>query len=205
MSQPVRHSPPRTPPRSVLEDLVARLIDHREAFHTFLSRRVGDPTLAEDLLQHGFLKAVEHAHALRNDGSVVPWFYRILRHTLIDYYRARAAEDRRQDAALQERLSSGDESVPPPDEIKGAVCACLEPLLRTLRPGYAELLRRIDLAGEPIPTVAQDLKITANNATVRLHRARKALRKSLEDACGVCSRHGCLNCTCASPSSSLTR
>jgi RNA polymerase sigma-70 factor (ECF subfamily) len=32
---------------------------------------------------------------------------------------------------------------------------------------------------------------------VRLHRARQALRNNLEQACGVCTKHGCLNCTCS--------
>jgi RNA polymerase sigma-70 factor (ECF subfamily) len=32
---------------------------------------------------------------------------------------------------------------------------------------------------------------------VRLHRARQALRNSLEQACGVCTKHGCLNRTCS--------
>jgi RNA polymerase sigma-70 factor (ECF subfamily) len=66
----------------------------------------------------------------------------------------------------------------------------------TLKPNYADLIRRIDLAGESLPSVAKELRVTTNNLTVRLHRARQALRESLEQACGICSKHGCLNCTC---------
>jgi RNA polymerase sigma-70 factor (ECF subfamily) len=33
---------------------------------------------------------------------------------------------------------------------------------------------------------------------VRLHRARAALKTRLEQSCGTCATHGCLDCTCRS-------
>jgi RNA polymerase sigma-70 factor (ECF subfamily) len=69
-------------------------------------------------------------------------------------------------------------------------------LIVTLKPEYAEILRRVDLGESRLDSVAAELGITANNATVRLHRARQALRQRLEQMCGVCAHHGCLNCTC---------
>jgi RNA polymerase sigma-70 factor (ECF subfamily) len=65
-----------------------------------------------------------------------------------------------------------------------------------MRPAYAHLIGRIDLRGELPADVAKEMKLTTNNLTVRLHRARQALRASLEQACGICTKHGCLNCTC---------
>lgn len=65
-----------------------------------------------------------------------------------------------------------------------------------LRPAYADLIRRIDLEGESPAALAREFNITSNNLTVRLHRARQALRATLEDTCGICTKHGCLNCTC---------
>jgi len=44
--------------------------------------------------------------------------------------------------------------------------------------------------------VAAELGVTPNNAAVRLHRARGALKKRLEQTCGTCTQHGCLDCTC---------
>lgn len=195
---PDPHSPAEALPAPATrrEDILRPLTDHWVSFQTFLRRRVANEAVAEDLLQQSLMRALERHHSLKQDHSVVAWFYSILRHTVIDYYRSQAAETRRNDAFLQELTIAGDNQVPPPDEIKTTICSCLNRLLPSLRPGYADLLRRIDLDGEPLPRVAQDLKITLNNATVRLHRARQALRVSLEQACGVCSKHGCLNCTC---------
>jgi RNA polymerase sigma factor (sigma-70 family) len=181
---------------SLAHEFAQRLNVNRHAFQAFLRQRVDDEAVAEDLLQQSLLKAVQHYHDVRNDESVMAWFYKILRHTVIDYYRSKAAEAHHQDRFLQDAAVLVESQAPPPDEIKPTVCGCLERLLPGLRPAYAELIRRIDLAEEPLATVARDLKISPNNATVRLHRARQALRASLEEACGVCSTHGCLNCTC---------
>ena len=183
-------------PEPHLNDMIQQLLGHESAFRVFLRRRVGDETLAEDLLQQSIVRAVQSHHSVRNDESVVAWFYKIIRHTLIDYYRSKGADARRNEAFLQELTLSGDDKEPPLDEVKATVCTCLHRLLPKLRSNYAELIRRIDLEDESPKRVAEELKISQNNLTVRLHRARQALRASLEQSCGVCSTHGCLNCTC---------
>lgn len=183
-------------PEPHLNDMIQQLLGHESAFRVFLRRRVGDETLAEDLLQQSIVRAVQSHHSVRNDDSVVAWFYTIIRHTLIDYYRSKGADARRNEAFLQELTLSGDDKEPPLDEVKATVCTCLHRLLPMLRSNYSELIRRIDLEDESPKRVAEELKISQNNLTVRLHRARQALRASLEQSCGVCSTHGCLNCTC---------
>jgi RNA polymerase sigma factor (sigma-70 family) len=179
-----------------MNEVIQRLLEHGSAFRVFLRRRVGDEALAEDLLQQSMVRAVQSHHSLHNKESVVAWFYKILRHTLIDYYRSKGTEARRNDAFLQELTLSGDDKEPPLDEVKPTVCACLNRLLPTLRSNYAELIQRIDLEEESPKLVAEELKISHSNLTVRLHWARQALRASLEQSCGICSKHGCLNCTC---------
>jgi RNA polymerase sigma-70 factor (ECF subfamily) len=67
-------------------------------------------------------------------------------------------------------------------------------MLPTLKPTHAELLRRVELQGEPVAAAATALGMTANNASVTLHRARAELRTRLMDFCGDCK---CLdNCEC---------
>ena len=181
---------------SIADSVVQRLTENRFLFETFLRRRVVDDFIVQDLLQQSFVKAIQQQHSLNNEESVVPWFYRILRNTVFDYYRSKASENRRRNDFLKQSRVLAADHVPSLDETKAAVCSCLDGVISALRPGYADLIRRVDLTGETIAVVARDLQITPNNATVRLHRARQALRQSLEDSCGVCSKHGCLNCTC---------
>jgi RNA polymerase sigma-70 factor (ECF subfamily) len=167
-----------------------QLLNGLETFTAFVRGRVGDPHLAADIVQESLLKAVRSAEQLREDESVTAWFYRILRRTIIDLHRRREARQR----AL-ERLES--ELAQPPDaEARRAICACVETLITTLKPEYAELIRRLDLDGDALEALARQLGATANNLRVRHYRARQQLRERLEETCRVCAKHGCLDCTC---------
>lgn len=177
-------------------EIIQRLLEDESAFRKFVRRRVGEQTLVDDILQQSLTRAVASAHSLHNEESVLAWFYRILRHVIADHYRAQEAEVRRHQAFLEESTISGTLQEPPLDEVRDTACACLHRLLPSLRGNYAELIKRIDLDGQSPAQVAKELKISRNNLTVRLHRARQSLRTALEGACGICSKHGCLNCAC---------
>lgn len=179
-----------------LDELMQRLLAEQSAFRAFLRKRLSDDALIEDLLQQSLVKAVERGHELNNHDSAVSWFYRILRNAVVDYYRSHAADRRKLDGFHDELVTSGEDKMPGLDEARPTLCACLAPLVGQLRPVYADLIRRVDLEGESPEAVAKDLNVTSNNLTVRLHRARQALRVTLEKTCGICTKHGCLNCTC---------
>lgn len=181
----------------VNEVAVKVILDNRSAFKGFLRRHLSSESEAEDLLQQSLLKAIRNADDLVDKEMVTAWFYRILRNSLTDFYRSRAADGRRNDGLLRELVTLGEDHHAAPDaELMGEVCACMNRLLPALKPEYADLLKRIDLSGEAPAEVAEQSGITYNNLMVRLHRARQALRKSLEHTCGACTKHGCLDCTC---------
>lgn len=177
-------------------DLINLLLKNQKDFKNFLNRQVRNPLVAEDLLQQTFLKILERAGDLREDEKLTAWFYRILKNTLIDYYRSSSSDKRKQEALLQETSLNLKNSQGIPEELRNGFCQCIIALLPTLKTDYAELIRRIDLEEEKISEVAKDLKITSTHLSVRLHRARHALRLSLEKSCGACASHGCLDCSC---------
>src|SRR3712207_6396255 len=72
---------------------IQRITQNAPAFRAFLRKRLGDEAVVEDLYQQCLLRAIEREHSLDNEDSVIPWFYRILRNALIDYYRTRAAHE----------------------------------------------------------------------------------------------------------------
>ena len=181
----------------VLGDVIYRIVENEPAFRAFLRKRLGNETIVEDLFQQCLLRAVERQHSVKNQDRVVAWFYQILRNAVIDYYRSKTAEESRHQAFEKEAEVLQQQDVPSLDAVKATICACLDEVVATLRPDYSDLIRRIDLGGEATAEVAKSLRISTNNATVRLHRARQALRNSLEEACGLCTKHGCLNCTCS--------
>lgn len=66
----------------------------------------------------------------------------------------------------------------------------------TLKLEYAEVLQVVEVAATPVKTFAEQKGLSANNAGVRVFRAREALKKRVMDSCGTCAEHGCVNCTC---------
>jgi len=173
-----------------MRQIETQLLQELEKFTNFVRARVGDPHLAADVVQDSLLKAVKSTEQLRDDESATAWFYRILRRSIIDLYRRRAANQ----GAL-ERLERELDS-PPDNEEERVACGCVATLIPTLNPEYGELIRRLDLGGETPEQVGGALGLNANNLRVRHHRARKQLRERLEQTCRLCAKHGCLDCTC---------
>lgn len=179
------------------EQRVLALNAHRNAFKAFLVSRVGNEAEAEDLLQQGLLKALQRSDTLADDAKLDAWFYQLLRNTLIDHHRSRSSARRREDQLGQLVAALGDDVTAAPKGWHAQICSCLGGVVDTLKPQHAELLRRVDLNGESVQSAARALKLTANNASVILHRARKELRTRLEDFCGECAEGACLDCDCA--------
>ncbi|MFO1447311.1 MAG: sigma-70 family RNA polymerase sigma factor [Opitutaceae bacterium] len=177
------------PPGS--SDVVSALLAHRSAFKAFLVARVGNETDADDLLQNGLIKALQHADELKSDERSVDWFYQILRNVIIDQARSREATRRREDAWTTAVVTLADDS-----DAERVLCGCFAHLLPSLKPTHAELLRLVDLEGQPVSATAIALGMTANNASVTLHRARAELRKKLQEFCGSCAEGACLDCDC---------
>ena len=172
--------------------VVDNLVGNHRAFLSFLERRLGSRAEAEDLLQEAFVKSVEHASALRDGETSVAWFYRTLRNAVIDRYRRTGAAARGLEAFAREL----DHDLEANDDARGVACACVRTLADTLKPEYAQALRRVDVEGASVQNYAAELGIEANNAAVRLHRARTALRKRVIQSCGTCAEHGCVDCSC---------
>lgn len=186
MRDPRKTEAPTPPSPEVIERLVA---SHRE-FLAFLEPRLPSRAAAEEILQAAFVRTLEKGGAIREEERAVAWFYRLLRNALIDFYRHQASEGRALDAEAREPR------MPSEPELLEAVCQCMRTLLPTLKEEYAEVIRRVDLEEEPVAEVASALQISTNNATVRLHRARQSLKRQLEQSCGSCATHGCLDCSC---------
>lgn len=176
--------------------IISKLLEQHKRFLSFLAGHVSNEQAAKEILQQGMLKAVENSVSLKESDNLIPWFYRILRNLLVDYYRANASEAKKNEAFAAELMASEKNLVAPVDELGSAVCKCLDGLLPTLQPAYAELLRKVDFEGRGIDEVSHELGLTPNSLSVKLHRARKALRKSLERTCGACTKHACLDCSC---------
>lgn len=181
--------------RPLTQDVVAILVANHREFLDFLTRRVSDRTLAEDLLQEAFVRGIDRIETLREGESIVAWFYRSLRNAVIDSYRRKGAAARK----LERLARDMAQSVEPDAELTQSVCKCVALLADTLKPEYAVALKRIEVDGLSVQAFAEESGVTSGNAAVRVFRARQALRKQVTLTCGTCADHGCLDCHCSAP------
>ncbi|MFV2091376.1 MAG: RNA polymerase sigma factor [Pseudomonadales bacterium] len=173
----------------------AALTEHYRDFLRYLVRRVGDVATAEDVLQSFCIRVLRSETVLRNEGSVVAWLYTVLRSVMTDTYRKEAVKRRRDASYVNDQIALGDDYTE--TEPVDGICGCVSSLLPKLRPVYAEVLQRVDLAGSARDKVATELGISATNMRVRLHRARLAVGKALRDHCGGCCETGFRDCFCS--------
>jgi RNA polymerase sigma-70 factor (ECF subfamily) len=173
-------------------EVVTTLVKNHRDFLAFLQSRLHDRALAEDILQEAFVRGLDRLGTLANDESATAWFYRILRNAVVDHHRRRTSVDKRLEAFAAEL----ERHVEPDGEVRGAVCRCVGELASTLKPEYAQALRRVEIDGVAVKDYAAEAGITSNNAAVRVFRAREALRKQVARSCGTCADHGCLDCSC---------
>ncbi len=176
-----------------LQDAAAALVASRAQFLRFLERRIGDRAVAEDVLQEAFLRTTQRRFELRRGESSVAWFYRVLRNAVIDHFRRHASASR----GLAALASELEDEVEPPPELRNVTCRCVARLATTLKPKYADALRRIEVDDVAVKDFAAEAGITRGNAALRVFRAREALRQKVMHTCGACAARGCADCTCA--------
>lgn len=174
--------PSSDPRRAAVE---AFLVEHRAELVAFVARRAPPWVSAEDVLHQVALRTIERADALRDPEAARAWVYTALRRALTD--AARTREEPRAEVPEPDAPSTAEDAT---------VCCCAAHLLDGLRDEYGDVIRRADLNDASVAEVARSLGISANNASVRLHRARAALRSRLTDHCGVRTISEAMGCAC---------
>lgn len=150
--------------------------EFRDGLRGFLLRRVGDPDVADDLLQDVFIKVHTQLAGLRDPGRLQPWMYRVARNAVADHFRAR------RDAAP---LSDG---LPAPERERDAVAElapCIRALVTRLPAPDREALELTDLGDLTQIELARRLGISPSGAKSRVQRARARLKDAILACCKV--------------------
>ncbi|MEM1025744.1 MAG: sigma factor [Myxococcota bacterium] len=172
-----------------VESIARALREHGEALRAFVRARVPRADV-DDVLQTAALRAVEGSASLKDPERILAWLYRIHRNAVHDSRRSRARSDRVMAAHI-------DEVPENPIGPEAEICGCSLSQMKRVRPSYASMLSLVDAGGASLAEAAQLLEISVQNAAVRLHRARRALRTRMREHCGVERLRDCLDCRCA--------
>ncbi len=172
-------------------ELVAKALRaHGNELEAFVRARVPSAEV-DDVLQTAAIRAFEKAESLQDPARVLPWLYRLHRNIVTDEMRKQASRQR-----LVDDTASALE-VPTQQDTRDP-CACSVSQARRIKPpAYASILLLVDTGDASLAEAARILGISANNAAVRLHRAREKLRKTMRKHCGVTSLRECADCRCS--------
>ena len=143
-----------------------------------------DQADAQDATQDTFLRAALRRDSLRDPGATLSWLYSIATHVCLDRLRARTRQARRESTAEPEAWAPTDDS--PGAQLRAEqteMSACVQGFVGELSDSYRAVLMLHDVHGLTCPEIAAALGDSPGAVKIRLHRARKALRSSLQTAC----------------------
>jgi RNA polymerase sigma-70 factor (ECF subfamily) len=149
----------------------------------YVTRRVSDPTEAEDIVQDVFVRIHGKLDTLDEGKSVTAWVFRIADNAIVDAYRHRA-RGKSVSAALKNEVVDGDDG-PPPNEARKELASCVAPLLAELPPHYAEAIELTELGGLTQAEAAEVAGISVSGMKSRVQRGRHQLKDALVRCCAV--------------------
>ena len=167
------------------EALVAQF--KRSVFATAL-RMMGSREEAEDQAQEAFLKIYRGVTKLEEPATLPAWVQRVTVNTCLD------ALDRRKRRPATTSLTDDEEGAehayadtrapgPAAAAEGGELRRCLERALAGLEPDGRKVIILRDVEDMPYEEIAAALKIGLSAVKMRIHRARLAVQKLLEQVC----------------------
>lgn len=155
---------------------------HHERVYALCFRLTGSGTTADDLVQETFLRVLKYRRSFAGRSEFTTWLYRLARNVCLDQMR----RDRR-DAAIVRRAAAEATDVEPPrmawvgEERAKAVWAALQGLTPEKRAALV-LSRFHDLRYDEIARICE---CSVSAVKVRIHRALKELRDTLDRGAGT--------------------
>jgi RNA polymerase sigma-70 factor, ECF subfamily len=182
-----------TAPSMNRDELLRVFPAHRGRLVAALSRLVG-PTEAEDIANETLLRAISSVAGFRGDAALGTWLHRIA----VNLARDRLRRQVRDVAPLPDV----EEAVAPtiPDPLEGAqMSRCVKKLLAALPAAHRQVLIEADILERTTVEIARDAGISVGNVKIRLHRARRAMKKALEANCEFHHREAGVLCCAPKP------
>jgi RNA polymerase sigma-70 factor, ECF subfamily len=165
------------------EEFEQRLADCPRLAYRVALGVLRNPTEAEDVAQEAMLRAYRNFHRLRDRDRFRAWLVRTAWRLSLDRIRSDSRRERREQAARQQHVEAGVESVAATREFEGHLAVALDGLPEKLR--IVMLLAAIE--GYNTREVAKLLDLPEGTVKSRLHLARKQLADVLR-AAGISPR-----------------
>jgi RNA polymerase sigma-70 factor (ECF subfamily) len=141
--------------------------------YQFVSRRCGgDRSLAEDITQETFLRAVTYWRDGRLPDVPLAWLHHVARNLIIGHFH------RRRPAAVD--AATLDRMLDPGATRADETAAMVQAGFARLSGAHARVLEAYYLEGKAVRAIADELQLSERAVEGRLRRSRRALRKQLD-------------------------
>lgn len=153
----------------------------------YLSNLVGENN-APDLTQTVFLKVSRSLVNFREESSLSTWIFRIATNSASDYAASSVSKQKGVELLLDDKGSIDDfpdADIHGTDQeyIRREMNSCIRSVVDQLPENYRTVLILSDFEEISNAEIAAILGINLDTVKIRLHRARAALRKSMESQC----------------------
>ncbi len=143
---------------------------------------VRDEWIADDLTQETFVRVQDHLDDLKDPSKLSSWIFRIAYNLCQDHFRA-AGKFAVLDNAEDKEAEIMDEGSVQQEFEQHQMSACVQEEIDRLPEPLRTVLLMSDRMEFSQREIAEVLGISVENVKVRLHRARKRLKKLLEQKC----------------------
>lgn len=140
----------------------------------FLRKRVGDVSIADDLLQEVFVKIHLGLPKLKDEKRLENWVFQIAYNQVNDFYRAQSKEklETIDEYAFAEETSTDHD-----------LADCLVPFIASLPDTYRDAVILSEVEGLKQKVVAEKLNISLSGAKSRIQRGRELIKQHFVECC----------------------
>ena len=179
-------------------DPAAWLTEHGDYLYRYALLKLRDEAAAEDMVQETLLAALSAWARFSGQSSVRTWLTGILKHKILDLFRARAKEPQytpasadpvEEIAAMEQALFDATGHWISPPQKWADPEACLDQqrfweafmhCLVALAPLHARVFHLREMEGASTEEICKELDISSTNCWVMLYRARLGLQQCLK-------------------------
>lgn len=145
---------------------------------TYISQRVNDQSIVDDLLQIVFMKIQVHLPNLIDEQKIDSWIYRITRNTIIDFYRTK--KQAKYCLMIYILITVQRKKISPRKQT-----VCIRSTIKRLPEKYREALELTEFQGLSQKELSEKLGISYSGAKSRVQRGRGKLKQPLEGCCHI--------------------
>lgn len=154
------------------------LKDFGDLLKNFVSRRVSNPTDAEDILQEAYFKIYKNINRVNDPKKLRPWVLAITRNAVIDYYRKKDVMS--SSTEIPEEMSDQPET---DESFNTEISVCLRNMINDLPDIYKQAIIAVEFQGYTQKEASKRLGLTLSSVKSRVRRGRMNLKAMLTQCC----------------------